>query len=468
VTADNTTAAPPTPPTLTTGISYFDDASKNLYERGAASMVTTGSSAEQTTMTYAAVGGGGTELANERFGYDEGGRLRYHQRHQAGLGDIETRNEYDAMGRPVKTSTAKAYVDDAPATVVAKTEWDLASRKVTHFDPVVGEDAPVAKQVSTLDPLGRVTRTERTTTDQKLTLTTAMAYDEAGNTVFESDGKRFAVQRRFDAAGRQTGVVSHDKTHATRTWNDWNEPIEAVSYDADNKVAGRSKSDYTRDGGLLGTNEQIGASSGTGRRTAIKWADGGAQMMSKIGSITSMDANGLPIEARATETKHDTAGRITLTRSGETTGDFFDAEKASQSVFSATRTTFTGDVPTRVVNEEPLAKADYSTSFKHDGVGRLTTTREANTYETASTYDEAGHVLSFRRPGLAAEQNTYDSRGLARSHQLADGKTVHYRYDERGNVRGRTLRKSGAATHPRAAHHPSLLPASSAGIGAEK
>jgi hypothetical protein len=183
VTTDNTTAPPPTPPTLTTSISYFDDESKNLYERGAASMVTTGSSAEQTTMTYAAVGGGGTkivatdairnvtttstfdsygrptstitidgggtELANERFGYDEGGRLRYHQRHQAGLGDIETRNEYDA-----------------PATVVAKTEWDLASRKVTHFDPVVGEDAPVAKQVSTLDPLGRVTGTDRTTTDQ--------------------------------------------------------------------------------------------------------------------------------------------------------------------------------------------------------------------------------------------------------------------------------------------------------------
>jgi hypothetical protein len=97
---------------------------------------------------------------------------------------------------------------------------------------------------------------------------------------------------------------------------------------------------------------------------------------------------------------------VTLTRSGETTGDIF-AEKATQSVCAPTPTTFTGDVPTRLV----------TTRDEHD-VGR--------------------------RSNYAWDPNN--------------------RLVARNAYRDRRQRSNVQQPQP----HSSLLPASSAGIGAEK
>ena len=71
----------------------------------------------------------GATLSDERFGYDESGRLVYHTRTQEPLGLVETRIRYDALGRELERSTNKAYVNGAPVTLVAKNAFDLPARR---------------------------------------------------------------------------------------------------------------------------------------------------------------------------------------------------------------------------------------------------------------------------------------------------------------------------------------------------
>ncbi|MFL6247605.1 MAG: RHS repeat-associated core domain-containing protein [Thermoanaerobaculia bacterium] len=375
----------------------------------------------------------GDTLTHERFGYDGAGRLRYHSSFQSPHGHVETRIEYDAVGRETQKTLSDANVNGASTILTQKTDWQLGLFKVTRFDPAVGASTAGARETQTLDTLGRPLVTERMDTAGNR-IRTVLGYDKGGNLAYVGDGTRLATQHLFDALGREIDRVAVDGTRNVTTWNAWGEPTEEMTYTPAD-VLSHSKNLYTEEGRLRARNEQIGPT--TYRHTDIQLTDGGTTTTVQVGKATSLDAEALDGSGvyRTTQTIVDDGGRPATSIAAAAPanpGPLTDITK----MFGRTTTKYKGPVVDSVTTEEPQAGVSYVTTFDQDGLGRTTSVKEAGgAYVTNTSYDEAGNVISVQRPPTGTAAAKYDSRGLVTERTMPDGKVLHYQYDAIGNLR---------------------------------
>lgn len=460
---------------LTTRVSYYTGPHSNLLQRGRPFRTSTGDISQ--SFTYSAAPGGGEVietrdgsrgtitktvldahdrtirqtvtagaseiLSDERFGYDAAGRLAYHARTQKPLGLVETRIRFDAVGRPVETSMTHANVNGAPATIVAQTQYDVANRKITRFDPAVSGDVAAAFEETILDGLGRPTSITRRGSDPNAVLQQVLGYDIHGQVAYETDNVRTAVVRIRDILGRERTLLTSDGRKIETGWTAWNEPVDQIVYDATGERIGRSKKLLTAKGRVRGINEELNDEGAT-RQTRFDWK-GGRVTSTRIGRAATISDHFPAGPYRTEQIERDLAGRVHVVKTGET-----DATNAlltdPAKIWNQTETTYIGAVPSTVITSEPRAGAAYTTRFAYDGLDRPTHVIDAGgAYTTRSVYDEAGNVVELRRPGMNAETATFDARGLPLETVLADGAAVKFVYDARGIVRQR-IDEAGEST----------------------
>lgn len=375
-------------------------------------------------------------VSDERFGYDKSGRLAYHSRVQTPLGRVETRLRYDALGREIERSVTKANVNGTPATLVARTETDLGARTITRHDPAVSGAGAEAKEVTTLDRLGRPARIERSGAATP-GVVKVLGYDFSGQVSYESDTVRSAVLRQHDAVGNLKATVASNATTTETTWSAWSEPRVQIARDANDALIARTRNVYTAKGRLRSVNEEL-TESGPARHTHFGWTGSGVETV-RTGVVANVNTLQLGTGHHRTQrTERDLAGRVESTRSGlseHPSGLIVSSEET----FAETRFSgYRGALPDVVTTREPRVGAEYPASVAHDALGRATEVVEADgAYTTKTRYDESGNVLELERPGMNAETAVFDSRGLPTRQTTADGKQLHYIYDARGVLRER-------------------------------
>ncbi|MEA2572468.1 MAG: hypothetical protein QOI24_4469 [Acidobacteriota bacterium] len=451
---------------IKTSLTYYEDSATALITRGEPHFVTNGESdGPQIELTYAIGSTGGRHIdavdtvrkththtvfdslghrtsvqvkdddsgkiySEERFGYDTAGRLRFHSRQQTPLAAVVTTFAYDAMGRATTVTTSGAYVNDSPTTLTARTEWNMTAKSVTRFDPSAGGDS-AAREVTLLDTLGRPQLVQRVDGGGN-SIVDLRGYDLQSQLAYSSDGVRQATLNLFDGLGRQTSQINSDGTRSDMTWNEWNQLTGMITYDAKGVVIAQSKNDYTPQGRLKGTNEQL--DDARVRRTEMVYAVGGIATSTRVGAVGSLTATRLDSgPMRGSQENYDSAGRTIDTIVGETP-NFLFADQSNERVFAKTTTAFTGALPNRITSFEPLAGVSYATNLIYDGVGRTTQTTDPGGYVSTVQYDEAGNPITSQRAGMDQDSATFDSRGLAISQSLAGGRNLHYKYDALGNA----------------------------------
>jgi RHS repeat-associated protein len=372
-----------------------------------------------------------TVLGDERFGYDASGRLAYHVRTQSGVGNVETRIKYDALGREIETSTTHAAVEGSPSTIKATASYDLANRRITVTDPTSGA-SDVATQVTTLDGMGRVGSVERRGGATSQTVMQRYGHDAMGRLSFESDGVRVARVHQRDLLGRTLAVIGSDGTKVETTYGPWGEPDLITGRDANSTTVAQRKTFFTDQGRLRSTNEATGS---VARKTHLQLLEGGKITVVRVGEVPSVDSVDLGTGThRARQTVRDIAGNLIDERIREI-GPTFDPDPLSTTgTWARTQTTYIGGVPVGIVASEPIVSADYATTIDYDGLDRPVQQTLAGAYTTSTTFDEASNVVSVTRPGMDAETASYDSRGLVTKSTFPDGKTNEVRYDALGNV----------------------------------
>ena len=96
-------------------------------------------------------------------------------------------------------------------------------------------------------------------------------------------------------------------------------------------------------------------------------------------------------------------------------------------------------------NASPAAAADHTTTYRHDGLDRLTTT----TTGQVSVWDvSAAMALTGGAKRALVDTITYDTAGRKVATQDGGGRTIQYQYDRLGNIT--STRKS--ATRRRVRH----------------
>ncbi len=376
-----------------------------------------------------------TVLTKESFGYDAAGRLAYLSREQNGVGNVETRIAYDAMGREISKSLTGAAVNGAPVTLTQTTAHDYPGRKMTETGPFTGgsgSNAPTT--VTTVDGLGRPMRVESTGTTGE-TLRTISGYDRSGSASYESDGVRNATLTLNDARGRQVDAVTADGIRTQTTWGPWDEPVDITGRDSDNSVIGQTRNFFTDFGRLRSTNEAVDAG-GRARTTYQTWNDADTDRGTRMGAVASLSATQPSGSVRVQHQYFDAAGRLERTIYGASTGN--SGAPSGANLFDEALFDYSsgGSVPGKVTYKEPLAGVSSATTAVFDGLERpIEVQVEGASDSTKTTYDEAGNALTFDAQGMAVASATYDSRGLLTSSTQPGGGTMSYTYDALGSMR---------------------------------
>ena len=386
--------------------------------------------------------GNGTILADESFGYNANGQLAYHSRKQKDVGTVVETYSYDKMGRQTSMTTTGANVNGSPSTLTAQTQYDLANLKITNFDPTSGGSG--AREISTLDRLGRMSLHERTGTGSEI-VKTRFGYDPGGNPSYETDGVRTAMLRRHDALNREIGSVTADGLLSEVKYNEWGNITETFARDSDGVVSGYTRNVYTTFGRLRASNEAI-EWGGPARMSYLTWTNGDSKRGTRVGKVATVMANGFSpaLPVRVDLRTFDPSGRLKEERAGASTGVFNDPTDAE--TYSLTTYGYLGHSPNVVTHGEPRAGATSTTITIYDGLGRPTEAATAGgTDSTQTGYDEAGNIVSYKPQGMSASTATFDSRGLATVRTHPSGGDVQYLYDDLGNVRS-YRDESGATT----------------------
>jgi len=382
----------------------------------------------------------GTVLTKESFGYDAAGRLAYFSRQQTGLGNVETRITYDAMGRETSTSTTQAIVEGSPATLTTNTDYDMAGRKTTETGPSAGSGG--VRTVTTVDGLGRPRLTERIGSSGEL-VRTITGFDRSGSASYQSDGVRSAMLILNDARGRETGSVTADGSRSETVWGPWDEPLELIQRGDDGAIIGNTRNFFTEFGRLRSTNEAVD-SGGRARATYFTWNAGDTERGTRVGPVASISTAAPSGAMRVQQQYFNEAGRLTREIFGAGSGT--DGAPSATALFGESEYHYTaGGVPSSVTIREPRAGASSTTTTVFDGLERpVESTVEGAGDSTRMTYDEAGNVLAIDAPGMDSSSATFDGRGLLTSNTRPGGGTIALTYDALGATR--SYRDEGGAT----------------------
>lgn len=393
--------------------------------------------------TRSAITKNGTTLSEMTYAYGANGLLEVSKRHQKELGEVVTRMTYDDMLRETVVSTTQARVGGSPATVTAKTLWDLANRKVTRTDPFAGTESAAAKEITTLDPLGRAAEVKRVSATGDAETLRIFRYDRQGQLSYETDRTRWGIVRIYDPFGRQTLSVDSRMQRREAKWTAWDQPEIEQRLDAGliqqggtPAVVGNVKRIFTRNGQLRAVNEELIADSQF-RSTRYGWSNGGRETSVRVGEVAGLDA---PLRAdtvvRLTESYVDAAGRNTDVKVGEGRG--ISGGFTEFGLYAHTETAsdeYTGMLPSAQHVREPRTGASFITIHAYDGLGRPATTVAPGGYEIQRTFDELGNVLSTETSGRdGLSQTRYDSRRLVIEQIHPDSTSIEYHYDALGNL----------------------------------
>ena len=383
---------------------------------------------------------GGTVLTKEAFGYDAAGRLAYFSRQQTGVGTVETRIQYDAMGRETSRSTTGAAVNGSPSTLTQTTSYDFPGRTIIETGPGAGGGGPVT--TTTLDGLGRPKLIVQSGTSA--TLRTITGYDKSGSPSYQSDGVRNATLVVNDARGRQIDAVTADGIRTTTTWGAWDEPEEIIERASDGTILSHTKNFFTDFGRMRSSNQGVD-SGGRARATYLTWNDGDTERGTRVGPVPSIATPAPGGAVRVQEQYFNAAGRLTRELFGASSGA--GGAPSGDDIFAENEYSYSGgSVPTQVTTKEPRSGASSTTTTVFDGLERpIETTIAGAGDSTVTTYDEAGNVLAMDAQGLTVSTATYDSRGLMTSTTHPGGGTIGFTYDALGGTRS-YKDESGATT----------------------
>ncbi len=393
--------------------------------------------------TRSAITKNAATLSDVTFAYDANGLLKASTRQQETLGEVVTRMAYDDMLRETEVSTTQTRVGGSPATVTAKTVWDLSNHTITRTDPFAGSESTAAREITTLDSLGRTAEVKRVSAAGDAQTLRVFRYDRQGQLSYETDRTRWGIVRVYDPFGRQTLSVDSRMQRHEAKWTPWDQPETEQRLDGGlvqqggtPSVVSNVKRIFTRNGQLRAINEELIAGTQF-RSTRYGWANGGRETSVRMGAIASLDE---PLRAdtvvRLTESHVDAAGRTTDFKVGEGRG--ISGTFTEFGLYGHTETAsneYTGMLPSAQHVREPRTGASFITIHAYDGLGRPATTVAPGGYEIQRTFDEVGNVLSTETSGRDdLSQARYDSRGLVIEQMHPDSTSIEYQYDALGNL----------------------------------
>ncbi len=373
-------------------------------------------------------------LQKESFGYDAAGRAAYRSRQQTGVGLVETRTTYDAMGRVISTTTTGASVNGSPTSLTTTTQYDDPGRTVTEVGPFAGTPAGAPKTVTTVDGLGRPKFIEHQGANGEI-VRSVIGHDRSGEVSYHSDGVRSATLTIHDAKGRSIDSVTAEGVRTKTLWDAWDQPLEVTVLDANGDTIGQTKNFFSDLGRLRATNFGVDFG-GRARTTYMTWNDADTDRGTRIGPVPTLYTAAPAGPVRVTEQYFDALGRMTRGIFGATTGPS-DVPSGPDLLDETTYTYGNGgNAPTKVTASEPRAGVSSSATTVFDGLDRsIETTIEGATDSTKKTYDEAGNVVVLKSQGMDPSSATYDARGLVTSRTHPGGGTISYAYDALGSLR---------------------------------
>ena len=346
------------------------------------------------------------QLSEQFMAYDADGRLAWMRRTAPGGGSQDVTMKYDAMGRVTSTVTSGNHVDGNPnVSLEVKQTYDLGSKQLITTDPTtVGGTAP-AQHTTTVDNLGRTTRTEYSGGGKSLVQ--AYAYDAHNQLSYQSDTLRHATAIVRDGLGRETESISHDGVARKLTYSTWDQPSEN-SVVAGGITVSHSKQFFTDEGRLLAINEEV---DGTYRQTLFSWKNGATEELVRVAQTSSLDAKepSPGVQVRATRTKVDAVGRVTDVTTGASDAS---ADDITDAYHTTSYTDFRGTEPRTIVDTEPKRSTSVTHTQELDGLDRVRTSTVAGQYETRMTYDVAGNLSDVVPTGLGNTHTDFDARGL--------------------------------------------------------
>lgn len=410
---------------------------------------TTGPTGARTEATYDDLDRPVTTTQIERYpqagvftgkvGYDDAGNART----LSAPSGATTRNEFDALGRLTRTTSAAGVVrqygyDYAGRQVrqvdgkgrVTRLTFNQFGDKVADSDLKPGTEEVLRTQtyeydasgnlVAATDPEQHTTRYEYDTSNRLTrqiepvsdghSITTSFGYDLAGNRTRYTDGRGNVTRYTYNSLGLPEAVIEPETAAhpaaADRTWT--------VGYDSDGRPArlvapgGASRSRTYDTAGRLRTETGSGAEADTAQRSLA----------------------------------YDLAGRLTAVSTPGGTSDFTYNDRGA--VIGAAGASFTYDSDGNLTGRTDAAG---SATFGYDR-GRLKTLTDGLTGTTQTLgYDAAGAVQSIDYGGGRGRTFTYDDYGhlatdTLRSSANAVVASVGYGYDRNGHV----IRKTTAGT----------------------
>ncbi|HEV2721766.1 MAG TPA: hypothetical protein VG323_17235, partial [Thermoanaerobaculia bacterium] len=390
--------------------------------------------------------GASPSVTEETYGYNADGKLAYQTRLQNSI-PIITTFSYDTLSRVTGSETTGAKVAGDPtlsgseidASIKTKTSYNLAARQITVFDPFHVDETTAPRTTTTLDGLGRATKTEHKSPSGSLNVTSTTFYDLSGKKAYQTDLTRSATLTQNDAFGRPIASIGCDGTRMQVAYDAWDEPVETLGFKKKTgstlEMASHSRNIFTPDGRLRLTTEQID-STGRSRGTGTSWQQGDAITTQRVGELNFSDgALGGTTVVRVNQIQRDAAGRVIDQISGQSTGP--DALIAPADTFNEIRvTSYFADLAMAHEIREPRAGSKIESSTGYDGLGRpIVEIEGGGAYTSTSVYDEVGNALVVQNAGMQQVQMQYDSRSLLLDQQWNSGKHIHRIYDERGTLR---------------------------------
>jgi RHS repeat-associated protein len=417
--------------------------STNAYDSSGNLLSTTDPSGRTTSFTYdpagnplqLAVGDSGTT-----FQYDSAGNVT---RQKDAEGTVRTFT-YDANGNQL-TETLVIATSSGPSTVVISNEYDAVgriTRTSTAQDGVILSSSgtrydAVGNRIEQIDALGRLTKfiyddrglltesilPDDTPGDDTDNLRTRTEYDAAGRVTAEVDELGRKTKYVYDAVGRRTETILPDETPAD---------------DADNP---RTRTEYDLSGRVTAEIDP------RGNRTRFEYDAAGNQTVTILPDETPDDDTDNPRIISA----YNVAGQRTSTTDplGRTTTFVYSAGGllTETRLADGTSTTSGFDSQSRLTSRTD--QNGNTTEYEYDTLGRMTAvvhTVETRKLRTEYEYDQMGN-LTVQRDALGRETR-YEYDGLGRRtktilpdgtpQDLSDNLTNATAYDAVGNVTSTT------------------------------
>ncbi|MGK2958445.1 MAG: DUF6531 domain-containing protein [Acidimicrobiales bacterium] len=346
-----------------------------------------------------------------RFRYDAAGR------------QIEQRDPRGGVSKTIYSARDEVLEEQDPTGAKKRYAYDPAGNMIKAIDPNNGVTSFVYDQqgnrVSMTDQQGAVTKYE---------------YDLAGRLVTETDPLGRASRFTYDARGLLTKILDPSGRSETSTFDASGQLLSrvfgdnsSVSYTYDQSGQRTSMTDatgvtryrYDARGSLTTVTQPDGKAvisrfDASGNRVGLTYPDG------SIATFSYDKANQL------TGLSHPQAGAVSYS---------LDAEsrliKEALPDGSTRSYGYTKDLMTSFTQTEK-GKKQTSTTFEHDGVGRVTN-ETSNKKTTNYTYDPAGQLIKETRPDSKPASYSYDKVGN-RTAVSVQGKTTNFTFDAAGQL----------------------------------